>query len=1764
MQWWLLVLFLFGLFVVETTYGSECLPPKFFKCKNDHCISKYFVCDREDDCLDNSDESDCGIQLPTFDEVCKSHEYQCVDKFHCIPLEEFCDNKLDCLDGSDEYQNCHLNKTCNQFKCLNNHCINKNWVCDGKDDCMDNSDELNCDKLPTLLENCNNAFGKYLCTNKRCISLSLTCNGENDCGDDSDENSSECKKAQAVCNTTQSCQHKCSATPAGHKCSCNIGFVLKPNGICEDINECLEYGICSQSCRNTVGSFYCQCELNYKLQEDGKTCKANSGEAFMVFASKTMIRGYYLDSKIYFPIIVNMQHLVGVTLDSTHIYWSDIQFGEETIFRSLDDGNKQEVIVNAGLSSPEDIAVDWVTGNIYFTDSAYKHVGVCNNDGSFCTVIINENTEKPRGIALLPSEGKMFWSDWGENPHISIANMDGKQKSLFIKEKIGWPNGLTIDYPSKRLYWVDAKLKVIDSILLNGLDRRTILHAVANHPYSIAIFEDRLYWSDWSTNEIHSCNKFNGKDYVTLFHSNETLYGLHIYHSSLKGKFKNPCLTKPCSQLCLLTTNRTYTCACTLDKQLNEDQHTCRDLTKKKHIAIAAKNIIIDYYHELLGKPKQSSRIILDHITALTYDSLVDSLIAADEMNKSIFRFNHHSGIINHIMSIGNGVIKNMAFDYFGNNLYISNTEHKKIEVHSLTTGEETDFFFTEHPYDIILVPEDGIMFVVFGELKNLHIDKVQMNGLGSRTHLVEHDLFGMKISLAYDQEVKRVYWADEGTGRIESIDTTGKNRLVFRTSLPPITDLIVLNNEVFWTTRKSYRLNWANKNQFIPGNKGVNLQVSNNSSVLYLQTIDGIYNGLIHICRKNNGDCSHICLVTDNNHRLCACPTNFIINPDQKSCKIKASCSKDEMKCTNNNECIKLVRRCNGVYDCPDGEDEKNCTITASLCQKYEFTCHSGECINKYYRCDSYAHCNDHSDEENCENHNCGEDEYRCQSGTCISKNLVCNGLDDCYDLSDEKNCRDYKCENYSFKCTSGICIPQNWECDGQIDCDDGSDEHDSCKPSQCAQSMFSCKNGRCIDVLLKCNGFDDCSDNTDEVSCSEDTKFEALICTKDQYKCRNSTMCIDKRRRCDSHADCPGHDDEHGCGHCLQDVQFTCHNGNCIPLEWACDNTDDCGDDSDELHCKDKQQAVISFTGEARPSNCSDGQFACRTGFCLSLDKACDGERQCLDGSDEGGECESACESNTCENFCYKTPTGPICSCRNGYKLGTDMKSCEDIDECQQNICPQLCTNLPGSFSCACFDGYILRLDKLSCKPIGPAVKIITATKDDIKIMSPLSRYQSLVLIYRNPGIEITGLDVNTNTNTIYWSNEMMGIINKMNMDTKKHSTINNGIGRPEILAVDWITDNVYFFDNKAAPIIKACDMDANKCSTIVHIGESHKKVTAIAIEPRKEILFWSEVTWKIYEKSTSEIMRSDVIGADKKIIVHDNLGIVTGLTIDTHRSIVYWADNYEATIECIDYNGDNRKVILEHLLMKPISLHFYEDSLYWKPEKNDYLRKRQLYGDMTYSLILIPSNNLNRLFVISQISRQPTGPNKCKNHNCEHMCVIRNARATCICSNGFPAKHRNGTSCLDDSSGDELSLENTQIGFPLDEIPVVTRTRHQSTKQRAGILTGIGVTLAGFALLFSIYLYLKKKRPGFFKRRDLSIHFQNPSFTRRNNNLSSTSSILLPGEHEYCNPIAEMSNAKVIKSDDSKKHLEITVETSDGEGDEVSTAYHSRLIH
>lgn len=204
--------------------------------------------------------------------------------------------------------------------------------------------------------------------------------------------------------------------------------------------------------------------------------------------------------------------VVGVSYDGRFVYWTDIGINMESLMKSREDGSEIQTILTAGLSAPEDIAVDWLTGNLYFTDRNYMHIGVCSNDGRHCVSLVNEDVHQPRSIALLPQEGRMFWSDWGDRPMIGVSQMDGSGARPFVNDKIHWPNGVALDWPNERVYWVDAKLKTIESVNFNGHDRRVVIDDVLKHPYGIAIYQNDIYWSDWRTMNIQKCNKFNCKE----------------------------------------------------------------------------------------------------------------------------------------------------------------------------------------------------------------------------------------------------------------------------------------------------------------------------------------------------------------------------------------------------------------------------------------------------------------------------------------------------------------------------------------------------------------------------------------------------------------------------------------------------------------------------------------------------------------------------------------------------------------------------------------------------------------------------------------------------------------------------------------------------------------------------------------------------------------------------------------------------------------------------------------------------------------------------------------------------------------------------------------------------------------------------------------------------------------------------------------------------------------------------------------------------
>ena len=68
------------------------------------------------------------------------------------------------------------------------------------------------------------------------------------------------------------------------------------------------------------------------------------------------------------------------------------------------------------------------------------------------TILHDKTLLKPRGLAVHPLEGLLFYSDWDDKaPLIGRTNMDGTDhKVLFTTPQVRWPNGLSIDYIAHR------------------------------------------------------------------------------------------------------------------------------------------------------------------------------------------------------------------------------------------------------------------------------------------------------------------------------------------------------------------------------------------------------------------------------------------------------------------------------------------------------------------------------------------------------------------------------------------------------------------------------------------------------------------------------------------------------------------------------------------------------------------------------------------------------------------------------------------------------------------------------------------------------------------------------------------------------------------------------------------------------------------------------------------------------------------------------------------------------------------------------------------------------------------------------------------------------------------------------------------------------------------------------------------------------------------------------------------------------------------
>uniref|UniRef100_A0A183CD31 EGF-like domain-containing protein n=1 Tax=Globodera pallida TaxID=36090 RepID=A0A183CD31_GLOPA len=714
------------------------------------CIHEYQRCDNITDCSDGSDERDCPSN-PVNCEVNDGSVFSCADGRQCFPIAKKCDGNYDCRDLSDEKDTCSTNHTAcfpYQFRCADRtQCIQKVWMCDGTPDCADKSDEPPTCQFPPC------QTGDFQCKNRRCVPHKFRCDYYDDCGDNSDEescghykcppnmwpcpNSGHCIPKWKLCDgksdcgdgadekacsnnlcSTLGCQSGCLASPGGGICTCPQGYKLDERfqRTCSDINECAEFGYCDQTCQNHRPSFTCGCLGScFRLQmvqsissapgTGGHSnltlrgyCISNEAEKMRLYVARR--EGLYrlnpTNKDEQAVKIASGEFIYGVDFDyeQKKMFWTDRM--SHSLFRAdITPSGDIEKIKKLDLKSliyPRNLAVDWITKNVYVIESGSRRIDVVNYDGDKRTVLLADALTLPLDIALDPLRGDMFFSN---QLRLETSHMDGTNRRVLIESHTHQVSGVVVDIAAKRVYWSDPKVDRVESIDYSGNDRRQIVTGrdFAPHPFGLAMFDQFLYWTDW-TREVW---RTLGSD----LDSNVFPMGIAAYHplaqpgpkqsECFQQTIDNPCAKSDCEGMCLLSKDSVgfgvgFRCACPIGQKLVEGK---RCVPAMDYLLFSSNKVVRAIYPEIMQNAlaeailpiSPSSQRRIGYFFAVECDVHGGSFFYADIMDNTLYRVKPDGEGAAPILVTHNDGLVSMAFDWMAKQLYYVDNVRNSLEV---------------------------------------------------------------------------------------------------------------------------------------------------------------------------------------------------------------------------------------------------------------------------------------------------------------------------------------------------------------------------------------------------------------------------------------------------------------------------------------------------------------------------------------------------------------------------------------------------------------------------------------------------------------------------------------------------------------------------------------------------------------------------------------------------------------------------------------------------------------------------------------------------------------------------------------------------------------------------------------------------------------------------------------------------------------------------------------------------------------------------
>ncbi|XP_069945612.1 nidogen isoform X2 [Cherax quadricarinatus] len=560
--------------------NAQCIYDSYSQTYSCQCDAGFdgngFYCNELDVSCDTVDICHIHAQC-LFDDYALRHVCVCLDGYQgdglvCTPQDE-CSSVMDC----DTNAQCLYESKSQRYKCE----CNDGYEGDGRT-CKPLG-EASCN----IVNNCD--------ANAECIydtyALAYRCQ----CRDGFEGDGIFCTPIQIGCNVIYNCGDNAEClydrSAQGYRCHCREGFqgdgfFCQSSRSCEsDPSVCHPQAACLPD-RSSPFGFSCRCRAGFT--GDGYTCQeAPDHEKNLLLLNQglSLLRmPVDLRSGGGLPIHVDpFMTAVGADVDclAGRFYWTDVR--SSSIRSSRYDGTERKPIVTGEKTgSPEDVAVDWVSGNVYWTDSVNDVISVAAIKDGKQRVVIKDGLVNPRGIAVHPGLGLLFWSDWNRRgPKIEVSGLDGSNRRILVDQDIKLPNSLVVEYDTGTLCWADAGTHKIECIGIHGSGRRVVMEG-ALYPFGLTRLGEEFFYTDWNDTKIHTVNRYSGLESPARAPppgGSGKLYGIVAVPPSCPP-VSNVCAVSdggcPNTHLCLPNGRRGRTCACT-DIAAQNEETPCTD-----------------------------------------------------------------------------------------------------------------------------------------------------------------------------------------------------------------------------------------------------------------------------------------------------------------------------------------------------------------------------------------------------------------------------------------------------------------------------------------------------------------------------------------------------------------------------------------------------------------------------------------------------------------------------------------------------------------------------------------------------------------------------------------------------------------------------------------------------------------------------------------------------------------------------------------------------------------------------------------------------------------------------------------------------------------------------------------------------------------------------------------------------------------------------------------------------------------------------------